>query len=86
MSAFGPKRTSLVAPHMSAFGGEADMTFAACLLLRSVLGAKRTWLVAAQMSANDPKRTSCIQFDRRDFTERTMRRNGRVDGSSKSPS
>jgi hypothetical protein len=26
MSAFGPKRTSLVAPHMSAFGGKADMT------------------------------------------------------------
>jgi len=25
MSAFGPKRTSLVAPHMSAFGGKADM-------------------------------------------------------------
>ena len=26
-SAFGPKRTSLVALHMSAFGGKADMTF-----------------------------------------------------------
>src|SRR5215467_12564401 len=26
MSAFGPKRTSLVAPHMSAFRGKADMT------------------------------------------------------------
>jgi len=26
MSAIGPKRTSLVAPHMSAFGGEADIT------------------------------------------------------------
>jgi hypothetical protein len=24
-SAFGPKRTSQVAPHMSAFGGKADM-------------------------------------------------------------
>jgi|RhiMethySRZTD1v2_1073278.scaffolds.fasta_scaffold39845_5 hypothetical protein len=24
-SAFGPKRTSLVAPHMSAFGGKADI-------------------------------------------------------------
>jgi hypothetical protein len=23
--AFGPKRTSLVAPHMSAFGGKADI-------------------------------------------------------------
>jgi hypothetical protein len=28
MSAIGPKRTSLVAPHMSAFGGKADMTIA----------------------------------------------------------
>jgi Lipocalin-like domain len=27
MSAFGPKRTCLVAPHMSAFGGKADMPF-----------------------------------------------------------
>ena len=26
MSAFGPKRTSSLAPHMSAFGGKADMT------------------------------------------------------------
>jgi hypothetical protein len=25
MSAFGPKRTSLVAPHMSAFGGKVDI-------------------------------------------------------------
>jgi predicted RNA-binding Zn-ribbon protein involved in translation (DUF1610 family) len=34
MSAFGPKRTSPVAPHMFAFGGEADMTFLGreCLL------------------------------------------------------
>jgi len=24
MSAIGPKRTSVVAPHMSAFGGKAD--------------------------------------------------------------
>jgi|SRR5689334_12046661 hypothetical protein len=27
MSAIGPKRTSLVALHMTAFGGEADMDF-----------------------------------------------------------
>ena len=26
MSAFGPKRTSLAAPHMSAFGGKADIS------------------------------------------------------------
>ena len=41
MSAFGPKRTSLVAPHMSAFGGKADMTVCGNPLLRSLLGAKR---------------------------------------------
>jgi hypothetical protein len=27
MTAFGPKRTSLVAPHMSAFGCKADMAY-----------------------------------------------------------
>ena len=27
--AYGPKRTSQVAPHMSAFGGKADMTLCA---------------------------------------------------------
>jgi hypothetical protein len=26
MSAIGPKQTLLIAPHMSAFGGKADMT------------------------------------------------------------
>ena len=26
MSAIGPKRTSLVAPHIAAFGGKADIT------------------------------------------------------------
>jgi hypothetical protein len=57
MSAFGPKRTSLVAPHMSAFGGKADMTLCGNPLLRSLLGVKRTSLFAAQMSAFDPKRT-----------------------------
>jgi len=31
MSAIGPKRTSLAAPHMSAFGGKADMTFRGAL-------------------------------------------------------
>ena len=34
MSAIGTKRTSLVAPHMSAFGGKADIAVAPqCLLL-----------------------------------------------------
>ena len=58
MSAFGTKRTSLVALHMSAFGGKADMAFRGSPLLRSLLGAKRTWRFAAHMSAFDPKRTS----------------------------
>ena len=57
MSAFGPKRTSLVAPHMSAFGGKADMAFCEISLSRSLLGVKRTWLFAARMSAFDPKPT-----------------------------
>ena len=39
MSAIGTKRRPW--PHMSAFGGKADMPF------------------ALQMSADDPKRTSC---------------------------
>jgi len=41
-SAIGPKRTSLVAPHMSAFGGKADMAFCENPLSRSLLGVKRT--------------------------------------------
>ena len=48
MSASGPKQTSLVAPHMSA--GKADMAFCGSPLSRSLLGAKRTSLFAAQMS------------------------------------
>ena len=39
MSAYDPKRTSLVALHMSAFGGKADMAD-----------------MHREMSANDPKR------------------------------
>src|SRR5262249_48078259 len=54
---FGPKRTSLIAPHMSAFGGKADITFRGCPLSRSLSGVKQTSLVAAHMSACDPKRT-----------------------------
>jgi hypothetical protein len=42
MSAFGPKRTSLVAPHMSAFGGKADMTFCGAM---SAFDPKRTLMV-----------------------------------------
>jgi hypothetical protein len=57
MSAYGPKRTSLVAAHMSAFGGKADMAFCGISLSRSLLGVKRTWVGALHMSANDRKRT-----------------------------
>jgi hypothetical protein len=42
---------------MSAFGGKADMALCGNLLLRSLLGVKRTWPFALHMSANDPKRT-----------------------------
>jgi hypothetical protein len=54
MSAIGPKRTSVVALHMSAFGGKADTTLCGNPLSRSLLGVKRTWAVALHMSANDP--------------------------------
>jgi hypothetical protein len=56
-SAFGTKRTYRVAPHMSAFGGKADITFCGSTLSRSLLGVKRTRLLALHMSAFDPKRT-----------------------------
>jgi hypothetical protein len=51
MSAFGPKRTSLAAPHMSAFGGKADMTF--CTGQRiNVLGFAATYTeIYARISA-----------------------------------
>jgi hypothetical protein len=42
---------------MSAFAGKADMKFFGNPLSRSVLGVKRTWACALQMSAFDPKRT-----------------------------
>jgi hypothetical protein len=63
MSAFGPKRTSVAALHMSAFGGKADMTFAGGPLSRSLLGVKRTCRFALHMSANDPKRTWAAALD-----------------------
>jgi hypothetical protein len=39
------------------FGGKADMTYCGNPLSRSLLGTKQTLLVAAHMSAPDPKRT-----------------------------
>src|SRR6476660_5398577 len=56
MSAIGPKQTCAV--HMSAFGGKAHMNFFKNPLSRSLLGVKRTWVIALHMSAFDPKRTS----------------------------
>ena len=61
MSAIGTKRTSPVAPHMSAFGGKADMAFCGNPLSRSLLRVKRTSAVALHMSAFDPKRTFTAQ-------------------------
>jgi hypothetical protein len=52
MSAFGPKRTFLFAPHMSAFGGKADMTVCGNPLLRSLLGGK----------ADMPFCTACVRL------------------------
>src|SRR5262245_35715392 len=57
MSAIGPKQTWACALHMSAFGGEADMTVCRCPLSRSLLGVKQTWVGALHMSAFDPKQT-----------------------------
>jgi hypothetical protein len=42
---------------MSAFGGKADMALCGNSLSRSLLGVKRTCLIALHMSAFDPKRT-----------------------------
>ena len=58
MSAFGTKQKLPSALHMSAFRGKADMTYCGISLSRSLLGVKRTWRFALQMSAFDPKRTS----------------------------
>ena len=38
---------------MSAFGGKADMTFCESPLSRSLLGLKRTSLIAAHMSGSE---------------------------------
>ena len=57
MSAFGTKRTSLVAPHMSAFGGKADMPFA---LQMSAYDPKRTLL--ASSSTPSRRRKPLIWF------------------------
>jgi hypothetical protein len=40
MSAIGPKRTSLVAPHMSAFGAKADMAICGMSAFAVAIGGK----------------------------------------------
>ena len=59
-SAIGPKRTSLVAPHTSAFGGKADMTICGMSAFAVAFGGKADIRVALHMSAFDPKRTSVL--------------------------
>jgi len=56
-SAIGPKQTCRKNAIDVAIGGKADMAFCGITLSRSLSGVKRTWLVAAHMSAFDPKRT-----------------------------
>jgi hypothetical protein len=56
MSAIGPKQTSLVAPHTSAFKGKADMTLRGNPLSQSLFGGNMPF--ALHMSAYDPKETS----------------------------
>jgi hypothetical protein len=41
MSAYGPKRTSPVAPHMSAFGGKADIFVLSAISLRQCRSMRR---------------------------------------------
>ena len=51
MSAIGTKRTCASAPHMSAFGGKADMTFA---LQMSAYDPKRTFAGCCKVLACKP--------------------------------
>jgi hypothetical protein len=53
MSAFGPKRTSLVALHMSAFGGKADMAFRGANVCFDPIPTLYLPLVRGQCFANE---------------------------------
>ena len=66
-------RHRLVAAQMSAFGGKADMNFFGNPLSRSLLGVKRTLLIAVRMSAFDPKRTSTTFYPVRSHGSDTPR-------------
>jgi hypothetical protein len=65
MSAYGPKRTSLVALHMSAFGGKADMTLSGNSLSRSLLGLKRTCPLLTQADIAIALRNSRLRLKQR---------------------
>jgi hypothetical protein len=56
--AFKRSDLNLAAVHRR-YWPKADMTSCGNPHLRSLLGAKRTWVGALHMSAFDPKRTSC---------------------------
>jgi hypothetical protein len=68
MSALGPKRTSLVAPHRSAFGGKADIACCGNPLSWSLWGVKRTCFFALHMTRSfadvlgQPLRERCFDM------------------------
>jgi len=55
MSAFGPKRTSLVALHMSAIGGKADMPLAVGCLSSVVFDARVSGMIRLHRLTAKPK-------------------------------
>jgi hypothetical protein len=62
MSAIGPKRTSLAAPHMSAFGGKADMRLCGNPLSRSLVRRTRLLLTQSGHSPCVGPRSTCWSF------------------------
>ena len=60
MSAIGPKRTSLVALHMSAFGGKADMgAFARSVRLGDALALEVGHEARFTTRTSSPRWTNC---------------------------
>jgi hypothetical protein len=57
MSASGPKQTWMNAPHMSAFGGKADMTICGMSAFAVAIGGKADMTCCAAYIGFDPKRT-----------------------------
>ena len=54
MSAIGTKRTFVIAPHMSAFGGKADMPFCAAYVRFDPKRTSPVSYVAEVFSPNNP--------------------------------